>query len=137
MPSIGYAGKTFPLIPEDKMMPSEIDAVERVTGLTLQKIRRMGQTCVCEHGVQAHTHKDAAGERDADDTSCAECDCPQHQGDVPMRVTTAFAWVSVKRGDPSVKYADFADGPLADWEVEGDDDDPDPTQPPPEVELPT
>ena len=132
---VGYAGKSYPLVPQDKMMPSEIDAVERATGLTLQKIRRMGETCVCEHGVKAHTHKDDAGEVDEKDTSCTECDCPQHSGDVPMRVTTAFAWVSVKRGDPSVKYADFADAPLSDWEVEGEDEDP--TQPPPEVESPT
>ena len=127
--SIGFDGKTYPLVSQDKMMPSELDAVERVTGLTLQKIRRMGEMCVCEHGVKAHTHRDDSGDQ-VDDTSCVECDCDQHQGDVPMRVMTAFAWVSVKRGDPSVKYADFADGPLADWDVEDDDAEADPTQPP-------
>jgi len=135
---IGYAGKSYPFVPEDKMMPSEIDAVERATGLTLQKIRRMGQTCVCEHGVKAHTHKDAAGEEDTTDRSCEECDCPQHEGDVPTRVSTAFAWISVKRAVPALKYSDFADAPISDWEVEDDAAEvEDPTQPPPEVELPT
>lgn len=127
---IGYCGKTYPLVSMDKMLPSEIDAVERVTGLTLQKIRRMGETCVCDHGMKAHTHKDDSGDQDTGDTSCAECDCEQHQGDVPMRVNTAFAWVSVKRGDPSVKYTEFADAPISDWEVEDATDEADPTQPP-------
>ena len=85
---VGYAGKSYPLVPQDKMMPSEIDAVERATGLTLQKIRRMGETCVCEHGLKAHTHKDDAGEEDKTDRSCTECDCEQHSGDMPIRVTT-------------------------------------------------
>jgi hypothetical protein len=136
MPSVGYAGKSYPIIPEEKMMPSEIDAIERATGLTLQKIRRMGATCVCEHGKKAHTHNDDAGEPDTEDTSCTECDCERHAGDVPMRVNTAFAWVSVKRGNPTVRFTDFDNAPISDWEVEEQDDE-DPTVPPLEAESPT
>jgi hypothetical protein len=128
---IGYNGNTYPLVSQDKMTPGEIDAVERVTGLTLQKIRRMGATCVCDHDVSTHLHKDDDGEQ-TDDTSCTECSCVQHSGDVPTRVTTAFMWVSVKRGEPTLKYGDFADAPLSDWNItaEPEDEGTDPTEPP-------
>lgn len=125
---MNYKGKQFDVVSPDKMTPGEVDAIERATGLTFQKIRRMGETCVCDHSMRDHAHKDDAGDVVADDTSCTVCDCPQHEGDVPTRVTTAFMWVSIKRADMSVKFADVADQPMDSFAAEGSDA-PDPTQP--------
>jgi hypothetical protein len=109
---INYGGKQYDIVSPDKMTPGEVDAVERATGLTFQKIRRMSDTCVCEHGLRDHTHKDDQGDIDKSDTSCTSCSCEKHEGDVPTRVTTAFMWVSVKRGDMSVKFSDVSDQPM-------------------------
>lgn len=131
MPSIGYAGGVYPLIAPDKMTPGEIDSVERNTGLTMQKIRRMGETCVCEHQSADHTYKDAAGEIDTSDTSCSRCSCPKHEADVPMRINTAFAYISLRRCLPTLRFDEFADAPFADWNVEDEEGAPVPTEPPP------
>jgi hypothetical protein len=123
-----FEGEPYPIIAQDKLTPGEIDAVERATGLTLQKMRRMGQTCVCEHDYTLHAHKDAAGEQDAEDTSCTACGCLEHEGDQPSRVTTAFIWVSIRRVKANVTFANVSGSVL---EMEADPEDP--TQAPPEA----
>jgi hypothetical protein len=100
-------------ISQDKLTPGEIDAIERATGLTLAKIRRMGDTCVCEHPASAHQHKDDAT-GDLSNGTCTRCDCPGHEGDVPSRVSTAFIWISLRRAYPTLKFSDVSD-------VEGSD----------------
>jgi hypothetical protein len=131
---INYGGKQFDVVSPDKMTPGEVDAIERATGLTFQKIRRMGETCVCEHGMRDHTHKDDAGDVVEDDTSCTVCSCEKHEGDVPTRVNTALMWVSIKRGDMSVKFSDVSNQPMDVFISEDGADVPDPTvQPQPEA----
>jgi hypothetical protein len=129
---IEFRGKKSPFIPQDKLTPGEIDAVERVTDLTFQKIRRLGDVCVCDHNVSAHRHKDDAAEF-TDDLSCTICDCEGHQANLPTRVSTALMWVSIKRADPSVKYSDVSDCPLDEINLE-DEGSADPTEPPPAAE---
>ncbi len=107
---ITFRGVAYPVIPQDKLTPGEIDAVERATDLTFQKIRRMGDLCVCGHGSSAHRHRDDAGEF-TDDTACTSCDCASHTSDLPTRISTAFMWVSIRRADPAVKFADVSDTP--------------------------
>jgi len=131
---IQFQGETYPMVAQDKMTPGEIDAVERATGLTFQKIRRMGETCVCDHGVRDHTHLDDQGEQ-TDDTSCKVCtDCDQHQPDLPSRISTAFVWVSIKRVNPAVKFSDVSDAPMTELfqpDAEEPAAEPDPTDAPP------
>jgi len=118
------------------MTPGEVDAIERVTGLTFQKIRRLGDQCVCDHPSGTHVHRDAEGVQTAD-TSCtaAGCSCDAHSADLPMRISTAFAWVSIRRQMPAVTFQEVSDTPLSELE---DEDAPavdvvDPTVPPAEV----
>jgi hypothetical protein len=126
--AIKFKGESYPAIDMARLTPGEADAVERVTGLTLPKITRMGETCVCEHGKKAHEHKDAEGNQ-TDDTSCADCGCEQHESDLPSRVNTAFMWVGIKRKSPAVTFREVADQAFEDFG--GADEEPpvDPTQP--------
>lgn len=111
--SYSIDGTTFDMVAQDKMTPAEIDAVERVSGLTFTKITRLGQTCVCDHSLTVtHLHKDADGTVKRDETSCAACDCDQFWPDLPTRVTTAFVWVSAKRAIPTITYDEVAAIPL-------------------------
>lgn len=130
---IQFNGESYPVISQDKMTPGEIDAVERATGLTFQRITRLGQTCVCSHGAGFHRHLDGEGQP-SDDTSCSveDCDCEQHEADLPTRVSTAFMWVSIKRGNPAVKYDEVANTPLAELNVTAEDVASDPTDAPPQ-----
>lgn len=125
--AIRFNGESYPAIDMARLTPGEADAVERVTGLTLNKIKRMGSTCVCEHDVKAHTHKDAAGEQ-TDDTSCTSCSCDEHESDLPSRVNTAFIWISIKRKSPAVTYREVADQALEDFNDAAEEPPVDPTQ---------
>lgn len=127
--AIRFQGQDYPAIDMGRLTPGEADAVERVTGMTLNKIKRAGATCVCEHGVKEHTHKDDAGNQ-TDDTSCTKCECEEHESDLPSRVNTAFIWISIKRKLPSVSYKDVADQAFEDFQGPGDDvaDPTDPSQ---------
>lgn len=130
---ISFRGQTVDFVPQDKMTPGEVDAVERATDLTFQRIRRLGETCVCGHGLAPHRHKDDAGEFTGD-TACTECDCARHISDMPTRISTAYMWVSIKRADPSVKFADVANTPQDELTVVDDEPeavDANPTDPPP------
>lgn len=134
---VTFKGKTVPFVSQDKMTPGEIDAVERVTDLTLQRIRRLGETCVCGHGLDPHRHKDDAG-KFTDDTSCASCECDQHVPDLPTRISTAFLWIALRRDDPSVKFADVSNVPQDELIFINDEPvDANPTDPPPQAESPT
>ena len=106
---ITFRGVTTEFVSQDKMTPGEIDAVERATGLTFGKIQRMGQTCVCDHPLDAHRHKDDVTGDVTDVTSCARCACEEFGPDVPSRVSTAFIWVSLRRADLTLKFADVSD----------------------------
>lgn len=129
---IEFNGKTYPLVSNDKMTPGEIDAVERVTGLTFQKIRYMGSMCVCDHNVGAHTHRDEEG-RVTDDSSClAEgCPCGAHAADLPTRVSTAFVWVAIKRSEPTTTFEQINSASVDELKISATDEDAavDPTQP--------
>jgi hypothetical protein len=132
--SYSINGISFDMVAQDKMTPAEIDAVERVTGLTFTKISRLGQTCVCEHSLTVtHIHKDAEGTVVRENTACVACDCDQFWPDLPTRVTTAFIWVSAKRAIPTITFEEVGAIPL---DALGDDAAQavvavDPTQPPP------
>ncbi len=110
-------------IPQDRLTTGEVDAVEKVTGLTLQRIRRMSEQCVCEHGRKAHEHKGDDGEVVDDDRSCTECDCGKHQPDLPTKVSTAYVWVSLRRVDMSLKFADILAAPIADLQAVAEPED--------------
>lgn len=134
--AIKFKGETYPAIDMGRLTPGETDAVERVTQLTLPKIKRMGSTCVCEHDMKAHEHKDDDGELDTADISCTKCDCAEHESDLPSRVNTAFMWIAIKRKSPGVTFKDVADQAFEDFGgAEGEA--PDPTVPSPESEQGT
>lgn len=118
-----FNGEQFDPIPTDKLTPAEVDAVERVTGMTLPAIRRAGDTCVCGHGSKDHEHKDEQGEQ-TDDTACTVCSCPEHSADVRMSVNTAFMWVAIKRTQPTVTFAQVQATPMVSFT--DDDDEPAP-----------
>lgn len=122
--SFSFDGTQFEMIQPDLMTPGEIDAVERVTGLTFQKISRLGQTCVCEHArvVHAQVAEDAV--------KCGGCDCDQFEPDMPTRVSSAFTWVSLKRVKPDARFEDIADAPLSTLHIDAESP-ADPTPPPP------
>lgn len=141
---VQYNGTTYPILTQDKLTLGEVAAVERVTGLTLTKIRRLGEKCVCGHGVPDHLRIGEDGEKTLQDTSCKVCDdCGRHEADMPTQVTSAFIWVSVKRGDHEVKFSDIEaaedlfDVPVSDEPAEESADEVDPTQPDPPEESPS
>jgi hypothetical protein len=124
---IQYAGKTYPVLDPEKFTPGETDAIERAVGMSFPKIRRMGDTCVCEHSAKQH---------DAETRACTLCSCDSHESDMPSRISTAMAWVSVKRGVPTLTFKEFSEGvTVADMYVdepaEPEADAVDPTQPTP------
>ena len=111
--AIKFEGKTYPTIDPNELSPGEISDIEQATGLTYQKIRRMGEVCVCGDLKKYHEHKDAAGEF-TEDTSCTSCAvCEQHEPDLPMSIQTAFLWVAIKKLSPDVRFADVAGTPMA------------------------
>lgn len=114
MSHVVFRGEVCPLIGLEKMTPGEVDAVERMTGLTLAKIRFRGSQCACDHPIGAHTHKDDEGEVDPSDQTCTvdDCPCDEFSSDVPMSVNTALTWVSVKRVIQDVKFSEVADTPM-------------------------
>lgn len=125
MRTVTFEGKQVPLVPQDKLTPGEAAEVERVTGLTFQKIRFLSQFCVCEHRADLH---------DADTTACNgdECRCSEFSADMPMQVSTAFMYVSIKRAHHSVTFAQVSDTPFDEIDVDDSEDDAqDPTEPPP------
>lgn len=131
---ITWQGRSAPVIQQEKMTPGEVGVLERTLAgefgdrtFTFQKLRRMGDSCVCDHNSNAHRHKDADGEF-SEDTSCTQCDCDGHEPNVSPLVQVAFMWISLKRVDPSVKWQDVRDAPIADFDVAGDGDE-DPTRP--------
>lgn len=117
---------TAPVIQQEKMTTGEIGAIERELAkdfqdktFTFQKLRRMGDVCVCDHKSVDHRRNDDSGEI-SDDTSCARCDCDAHEPNVSPLVQVAFMWASLKRSDPSLKWSDVRDSPLADFDVTPD-----------------
>jgi hypothetical protein len=84
---------------------------------------------VCDHGLEDHRHKDAAGEL-SDDTSCVKCSsCPEHSSSLPSDVNTALVWLSIKRHLPTVTFREVADTPydeLADDEPSQEPENPTP-----------
>ena len=131
---VTYAGQSVPLLAQEKMTPGEIDAIERVTGLTFQKIRRMSDTCVCAHGAKVHLHRNGAGDLDPTDTSCGTCDCDEHEPDLPISVGTAVVWVSVRRVIATVQFSDIESVPQDELYADLEPDVvADPTEPPPEA----
>jgi hypothetical protein len=133
--AIKFHGETYPAIDMGRLTPGETDAIERVTGLTLPKIKRMGSTCVCEHDVKAHTHKGDDGEQ-TDDTSCTSCDCDEHESDLPSRVNTAFMWIAIKRKSPTVAFKEVADQAFEDFQG-AEEEAADPTVPSPSSDMGT
>lgn len=104
---VQYNGAVYPILTQDKLTLGEVAAVEKVTGLNLTRIRRMGEKCVCDHGPTDHLRVDPESQQMLPDTSCKICeDCRRHEADLPTQVTAAFIWVSIRRGDPSVKFSD-------------------------------
>ena len=125
MGSIVWAGEKVPLLDMEKITPAEVDAMERLTGMTFSKMQYRRSICVCEHGERRHINKDAAGDVVEDDTSCSECGCEEFDSDLPQKAAMAPIWLSVKRQHPTVTYDDVAAVPYADLRVE--DTEPDPT----------
>lgn len=121
---ITFRGKQYPFVPQDRLTPGEIDAVERATGLTFGRIQRSGQTCVCDHPRKDHQHKDDTTGEFTDVTTCDRCDCEEFAPDVLSRVSTAFLWVSLRRGDMTLKFSDVLEDESL---VISPDDEPDPT----------
>lgn len=132
-----YKGQTYPMLSLERLTPGEAAAVEGVTGMTFQRIRRLMASCVCDHDARTHMHDDDAAEDAADDSSCNECSCREFEADMPVAVSTALTWMAIKRVDRSVKYAEVAGTSYEDFDFvedetdEGDEGELDPTQPPP------
>lgn len=127
---VTWQGRSAPIASQDKMTPGEVGAVERELAkefgdktFTFQKLRRMGDLCVCDHKSADHRHKDEAGDPIWDDTSCARCDCEEHEANVSPLVQIAFMWISLRRAHPTVKWSDVRDAPLTDFEIVQDADD--------------
>jgi hypothetical protein len=125
MQRITFRDISAPSVLVNRLTPGEVDAVERATQLTLGKIRRMGSTCVCDHPQTAHLHKGDDGEVRADVTSCdRDCGCEEFAPDLPARFGTALMWVSLKRVEPTLKFADVNDSVDALTVDEVEDEDP-------------
>ena len=131
MTTLRFRDQDFQQVSMDNLTPGEAAAVEGVTGLTFQKIRRLASLCVCEHSAVDH--------EDEGDNPCKSCGCAEFEADMPVVVSTALVWVSIKRADRSVKFADVSDTPYSQMVVVDDEDaaesagEPDPTEPPQEA----
>lgn len=128
MQEIRFGDLAAPSIPINRLTPGEVDAIERATQLTLGKIRRMGETCVCDHPITAHRHKDAEGAIREDLTACDrdECRCETFAPDLPARFGTALMWISLRRVRPTIKLSEITDSEDALSVVEVDDETPTP-----------
>jgi hypothetical protein len=111
--AIKFRGETYGELDFAKITPAEVSAIEKQVRMSWPKIKRAMQTCVCEHGKQAHERKDDQGEL-TDVTSCTSCACEELEPDIPSEVSTAMLWVSVKRHVPTVTFREVADTPYAD-----------------------
>jgi hypothetical protein len=123
--TIEFQGRKVEMVDQNKLTPGEAAEIERVTGLTFQKIRFLSQFCVCECRADLH---------DAETTACGGdgCRCVEFAADMPSSVSTALMYVSIKRGDHKVTFAQVSDTPFSDFdEAPADGDAPDPTEPPP------
>lgn len=126
-----FQGETFDSVPLLKLSPSEIDQVERLTGISYQKLTRQLQTCVCEHFLGDHVHFDKDGKADRDNTACKSevCNCPMFSGDVSSRANFAMLFIAYKRHKPDARFEDVESVPQDEWTYEAGESDVDPTQP--------
>lgn len=124
-----WNGTDYPVADLGSISPDEADKLERVVGMTLAKINRASQRCVCDHTATDHQHTDDDGNT-TDDITCKACDCDTFEADMPAIVTTALMWLAIRRKDPQVTYRDIAGTAFDGFEFV---EDPDPTGPPPEA----
>lgn len=120
---------TYELLDESRLTWAEADAIERVTGMSFSTIQASSRQCGCAHGARDHQHPEA------ENTDCTVCSCEGFVPSTPTLATVAMLWVSMKRQDPTLKFADvqalevgsFGFVPDDEPEVEGEREDPDPT----------
>lgn len=136
MSILKYKGTVIPEVELDKLTTGEADAIERVIGMTIAKLNRVRQRCVCDHQVKLHQHLNVEGEVDESDSSCGvgDCDCDEFESDVSTLVGAALTWVAIKRVLPTTTFAELQASTGDEFEVLDDKEpDPDPTEPPPEA----
>lgn len=119
-----FKGTKIPDLSAGSLKPSQVDAVEKVLGMSFPKIQRALELCVCGHGRKAHLTKDG----DLGGCRLTDCDCDQHSPDVPTRLSFAFAWVAIREQFPDLTFDDLLDTPGDELEMEADDE-ADPTPP--------
>lgn len=92
---------TYDLLDESRLTWAEADAIERVTGLSFSSIQSSARMCGCNHGHRDHQDSTtkAIGE-------CRVCACEGFMPSTPTLATVAMLWVSMKRNDPTLKFAD-------------------------------
>ena len=134
MSTVKFRGTEAALVQLEKMAPAEVDAVERVTGLTFRKIQFKSKSCACDHSLDAHMHRDDDGELDTTKSDCTQdgCGCDEFEPDLPTIVDTALAWVALKRANPTLSFSEVNAAPLDEFEFTAGGD-VDPTGPPPEA----
>lgn len=127
-----FKGQHFRALgPSNPLSPGETEAVEKVVGKSFPRIRRMLDTCVCDHGSRDHMHKLDSGDVDPDNTACLKCDCPEMEADAPTNVLNAMSWVAIRRAVPTLTLAEYLNISPDDIEPDGAEESPDPTDPTP------
>jgi heterodisulfide reductase subunit B len=127
-----FKGTHFRALSADNpISPGETEAIEKAVGISFPRIRRMMDSCVCDHSSTDHRHKLDSGDLDPDNTACVKCDCPEYESDTPVAVMNAMSWIAIRRAIPTFKLSDFQNCSVDDIQPDADGESPDPTEPTP------
>jgi hypothetical protein len=105
----------FDMLSESDLMWAEAAHLERVVGKTLAQIQAAGQFCGCDHHLSLHV-RDNPDDLESD-IHCKTCGCENPAENVPIEVSQALMWISLKRVRPTVSFSEVGQMPMSAFTV--------------------